>query len=205
MQDPAGAGRGRPPWHPWRVVDRSFVAGYLGLAGFLGLEAAIRQPGGASSLEASRDDRGTTLTILSAYALAATLAPLARRLPGPRLPAGAGRLGLGLEASGLLLRAWSMRTLGRAYTRTLRTEDRQQVVDAGPYALVRHPGYLGSVATWIGFAIASRSALVVAGVGALLGRAYGQRIDAEEALLRRDLPGYRAYAERTWRLVPGVW
>ena len=37
---------------------------------------------------------------------------------------------------------------------------------------------------------------------ALLGRAYPRRIDAEEQLLNRDLPGYAAYQERTKKLVP---
>jgi protein-S-isoprenylcysteine O-methyltransferase Ste14 len=44
-----------------------------------------------------------------------------------------------------------MRTLGRAYSRTLRTE-RERVVEAGPYRHVRHPGYLGSNLIWLGFA-----------------------------------------------------
>jgi protein-S-isoprenylcysteine O-methyltransferase Ste14 len=39
---------------------------------------------------------------------------------------------------------------------------------------------------------------------ALLGVAYHRRITAEEELLRRDLPGYPAYCERTKRLVPFV-
>jgi protein-S-isoprenylcysteine O-methyltransferase Ste14 len=32
-----------------------------------------------------------------------------------------------------------MRTLGRSYSRTLRTEDEQPVIDTGSYRLVRHP------------------------------------------------------------------
>jgi len=182
-----------------------FLAGYAGVAGFLALEAATRQRGRASSLEASNEDRGTTRMILSAYAAAALLAPVLRRAPAPRLPRGAGPVGIAVEAAGLGLRAWSMRTLGDSYTRTLRAETEQVVVESGPYRMVRHPGYAGSLLVWTGFALASRSTPVVGLVGALLGTAYSRRIYAEEALLRRDLPGYAAYCDRTRRLIPFVW
>lgn len=98
-----------------------------------------------------------------------------------------------------------MRTLGNSYTRTLRAESEQVVVETGPYRLVRHPGYAGSMLVWTGFALASRSTPVVAFVGTLLGTAYARRINAEEALLCRDLPGYAAHSRRTRRLIPYVW
>jgi len=182
-----------------------FLAGYLTLAGFLALEATARERGTASSLVATPDDRDTTRTIVLAYAVAALAAPLLRLIPLPRLPRFAGPVGLAVEASGLALRAWSMRVLGRAYTRTLRAESEQHVVDTGPYARVRHPGYLGSIMTWCGFASTSRSLPVVALVGLLLGSAYSRRIDAEERLLRRDLPAYAEYMARTKRMIPYIW
>jgi protein-S-isoprenylcysteine O-methyltransferase Ste14 len=98
-----------------------------------------------------------------------------------------------------------MRTLGRSYTRTLRAEGAQQVVDAGPYALVRHPGYAGSLLIWTGFALTSGSAPVLLAVAALLGTAYQRRIVVEEALLRRELPEYASYCERTKKLIPLLW
>jgi protein-S-isoprenylcysteine O-methyltransferase Ste14 len=105
----------------------------------------------------------------------------------------------------LALRAWSMRTLGASYSRTLRTGEAQPLIDDGPYRLVRHPGYAGSLLTWSGFAMASRSLPVVVVVSGILGWAYRDRIRAEEDLLRRELPGYEDYARRTWRLVPYLW
>jgi protein-S-isoprenylcysteine O-methyltransferase Ste14 len=182
-----------------------FLAGYAGVACFFALEWATRQRGTASSLDASSDDRGTTRLIVAAYATALSLAPVLRRTPAPRLPRIAAPAGLGLQVLGLGIRAWSMRTLGRSYTRTLRTEDTQQVVDSGPYAWVRHPGYAGSLLIWTGFALTSRSMPVVVAVSGLLGAAYHRRVTAEEALLRRELPGYGAYCERTKKLIPLVW
>lgn len=182
-----------------------FVAGYAGLTGFLALVAAIREPGTAPSVSPQRGDRGTTAMIIAAYASAAGLAPTLRRI-GPRaLPRAAGPTGVALQVGGLALRAWSMRTLGRSYSRTLRADDRQAVVDAGPYSLIRHPGYAGSLMVWAGFGLASRSSAVLALAAALLGPAYRRRIVAEEALLSRELPSYSGYAAQTKRLIPFVW
>ena len=182
-----------------------FLAGYAGIAGFLALEALTRKPGRAASLETSADDQGTTRMIVVAYGVAAELPLLLRRVPASRLPAAAAPVGLVVQAAGLALRAWSMRTLGDSYTRTLRTGQEQAVVTAGPYRLVRHPGYTGSLLTWTGFALTSRSLPVLALVSGLLGRAYQRRINAEEQLLSRDLPGYATYQERTKKLVPHLW
>jgi protein-S-isoprenylcysteine O-methyltransferase Ste14 len=175
-----------------------FLAGYAGVAGFFVVERVARGSGTAASLDALGDDQGTTRGIVRAYVAAATLAPLLRRVTVRSLPRGAAPVGLAL-------RVWSMRTLGAAYSRTLRTDDAPEVVDAGPYRFIRHPGYAGSLLTWTGFALTSRSLPVIGMVMGLLGRAYRQRIEAEEAMLRRDLPGYAVYSSRTKRLVPSIW
>lgn len=186
-------------------TDRGWlVLGYAGIAGFFAVEALARQPGSASSMEAAPDDQGTTRMIVTGYALAA-LAPTLAPVLGLRVRPAVGPVGLALQASGLVLRAWSMRVLGASYTRTLRTDDDQSVVESGPYRLVRHPGYSGSLLTWAGFALTSRSLPVIALVGGLLGRAYRRRILAEEQLLQRELPDYVGYSARTKRLIPWVW
>jgi protein-S-isoprenylcysteine O-methyltransferase Ste14 len=164
-----------------------------------------RQRGTAASLTASGDDQGTTRDIVTASVIAVVAAPVLRRGPVRSLPRAAAPAGLVLQAMGLGLRIWSMRTLGASYSRTLRTAGEQGVVTDGPYRLIRHPGYAGSLLTWTGFALTSGSLPVVATVSGLLGRAYKRRIAAEETLLRRDLPGYVAYSGRTKRLVPFVW
>ncbi len=81
----------------------------------------------------------------------------------------------------------------------------QQVCSAGPYRIVRHPGYaaavVGSVAyVWI---LGSCWALVPAGLVILL---FIVRTSLEDATLKEELPGYREYAARTTRrLIPCVW
>jgi protein-S-isoprenylcysteine O-methyltransferase len=169
------------------------------------LEALTRQSGPSSSLDASEEDRGTTRVVAASSALAALLTPVVQRIPAPDLPRRYAGAGLSLQALGLGLRAWSMHTLGRSYSRTLRTEDGQRVIDAGPYRYVRHPGYAGSLSIWLGFALTSRRLPVLLFVGALMGSAYRRRIAGEEDLLRRALPSYDHYSTRTKKLIPFVW
>jgi len=185
--------------------SRTFTLGYLGLAAFFALEATVRERGGAASLRADDGDAGTTAGIVRAFVLGPLLPLGMRRLRGPRLPEAIVAAGVPLEVVGLGVRFWSMRTLGSAYTRTLRTDGQQRVVESGPYRLVRHPGYVGTLLTWLGFALTSGSAPAVLAISALFGRVYARRIAAEERLLAGTLAGYADYQRRTWRLIPLVW
>src|SRR5262249_17856597 len=88
---------------------------------------------------------------------------------------------------------------------TIRRMEGQRVIATGPYALVRHPMYVGVLVMLAGVPLALGSywglLLVLAAVPILV-----LRILDEEHMLRRELDGYEAYARNVrWRLVPGVW
>jgi protein-S-isoprenylcysteine O-methyltransferase Ste14 len=90
-------------------------------------------------------------------------------------------------------------------SRVIEVEENQRVVTTGPYALVRHPMYLaiGVILAFTPLALGSVWALLPFGLAIL---SLVARIRNEEEVLRRDLPGYREYMERTKRrLVPGIW
>ena len=79
------------------------------------------------------------------------------------------------------------------------------MVDTGIYGLVRHPMYAGNplVNVGLGLWLGSYAAALFAAVplGLLM-----SRIVLEERFLRRELPGYPAYAARVrYRLLPGLW
>jgi protein-S-isoprenylcysteine O-methyltransferase Ste14 len=81
----------------------------------------------------------------------------------------------------------------------------QTVVDTGPYAIVRHPGYIcGSLLAWgMALMLASWWALIPALAATL---ALAVRTIFEERTLRAELPGYTEYTQRVkYRWVPGVW
>jgi protein-S-isoprenylcysteine O-methyltransferase Ste14 len=81
----------------------------------------------------------------------------------------------------------------------------QKVISTGPYAIVRHPMYVGIIVIAVGAPLALGSwwglLAVVCTTLALI-----WRILDEETLLRSDLAGYNEYALRVrYRLVPFVW
>jgi len=79
------------------------------------------------------------------------------------------------------------------------------VVGSGPYRVVRHPMYVGALAMYPAMAgmLGSMLALAIAGFIML---AFVWRTAQEDHTLRRELPGYEAYAGVTkYRLVPGIW
>ncbi len=122
------------------------------------------------------------------------------------LPAPAWLAGLALFAGAIAVSARAM-AVNPFFEGTARIQHDagQRVVDAGPYRTVRHPGYLGLA----GWALASPLLLLSARalVPALAAAAWVVlRTALEDAMLRRELDGYAAYARRVrWRLVPGVW
>jgi protein-S-isoprenylcysteine O-methyltransferase len=174
----------------------------LPLIAFGMTECFLRRGIDAKSLKTTTSDRGTTLLICGSYALVVCLLFLPH-LPGTLLPAAVAWSGVGLAFAGLGLRWWAMIILGRFYTRTLRTTADQRVVTAGPYRWIRHPGYLGSLLTWVGAAAASRNVVLVILVMSVLLVAYARRIAAEEAMLVETLGApYSEYRQRSWRLLP---
>lgn len=88
---------------------------------------------------------------------------------------------------------------------TIQTVEDQKVISTGPYALVRHPMYVGVLVMMIGVPLALGSWWGLA-VLALITPVLIWRILDEEALLKKDLPGYIEYTQKVrYRLVPYLW
>ena len=125
--------------------------------------------------------------------------------PGPELPLPdpVRWVGLALVVGGIAFSMWSARTLGRHFDVEVEVHEGHEVVDRGPFAIVRHPVYLGFAVHLIGACLATGNGLLIAGT--LLGAfpAFYVRAAAEERLLRAQLgPAYDAYARRVPMLVP---
>jgi protein-S-isoprenylcysteine O-methyltransferase Ste14 len=96
-------------------------------------------------------------------------------------------------------------SVNRFAARVIQVEPNQPVVSTGPYRVVRHPMYAGSVVLWLSVPVALGS-YVASPVSALLIPIFVLRLLYEERFLRRELPGYGDYCERTrYRLIPFVW
>jgi protein-S-isoprenylcysteine O-methyltransferase Ste14 len=124
-------------------------------------------------------------------------------LPGPAWwPVAAGVILLWL---GIALRLWAISTLGRFFKMTIAIQEGHRVISDGPYHWLRHPCYTGTLLIAIGVGLAEGDWFSVAIMWIALTIALLTRIRAEERTLRAQLGDeYAAYAQRTARLVPGL-
>jgi protein-S-isoprenylcysteine O-methyltransferase Ste14 len=114
-----------------------------------------------------------------------------------------GLLGVAVMVFGMGLRIWAASTLGKYYTRTLLTTDDQKIVTVGPYARIRHPGYLGDILLWSGFGILSSNLILAVLFPVMFVAIYLYRIGVEEGMLVKTLGDeYAQYQKRTYKLVP---
>lgn len=155
-------------------------------------------------------DRGTLrLLLVAIYASIALAVWLSVRgtwpFPAAWRPALAST-GMALIAGGIALRLWSVRTLARFFTIQVAIRDGHRLIRSGPYRLLRHPSYTGSLATFAGFGLALGDAAALSAATLPVALAFLRRIRVEERVLADAFPAeYPDYARATWRLVPFLW
>jgi protein-S-isoprenylcysteine O-methyltransferase Ste14 len=173
---------------------------------FFAIEPLLRQGKAARSLERTASDKGSSTLIVVLFWIVIVLPHLLNFLQVGQIKSpGIRWLGLFIMLLGLALRFWSMRILGEYYTRTLRVTDTQAIISQGPYRIIRHPGYLGTIFVWIGFALAVGNWIATIIMAMLLFGVYGYRIRLEETMLiNRFGNEYQEYRKKTWRLIPFI-
>jgi protein-S-isoprenylcysteine O-methyltransferase len=110
-------------------------------------------------------------------------------------------IGVFLILSALALHIWSRVHLQHFYAERVEVQPEHQVIDTGPYRLMRHP-----VITSF-FGIATGLFLINPAVPTLAVLLYtiwdfSRAADQEEKLLSSTLPGYADYVRRTPRFLP---
>jgi protein-S-isoprenylcysteine O-methyltransferase Ste14 len=101
-------------------------------------------------------------------------------------------IGLPVAALGLALRAWAAGHL----------EKNRALAESGPYAYVRNPLYIGTLAVAAGFVLASRQWVLGVLFAAVFVLIYLPVVELEEQHLRALFPQYADYADRVPRLWP---
>jgi protein-S-isoprenylcysteine O-methyltransferase Ste14 len=190
---------------PWMWVFLLVWAGILTYAFFV-LDPDLRRerfrPGGPSA-----DPVALAFLRLSALAtMVVALLDVGRFHWSDDVPRALHLVGLVLFAIGAWLPMRAM-SVNRFFSPVVRVQHERghTLVDRGPYAVIRHPGYAGMAILAVGGALllGSLAALVPALVytGLVL-----RRVLFEDAFLKQNLDGYREYSERVrFRLVPGIW
>jgi protein-S-isoprenylcysteine O-methyltransferase Ste14 len=193
---------------PYRDTGAA-IAFYAAFIVFVGLEMRTRLRGGLNR-EGSSADRGSIVIVWGAVAggLAGAFV-LARSAHGAEIHSGQWPLfvvGILLMVAGIVLRQWSVHTLGRFFTVDVRIHENQTVVDTGPYRWVRHPSYTGLLLTLLGVGLALGNWAALALLIVVPTAGVVARIRVEERALERALgEPYRRFEATRARLIPGVW
>ncbi len=199
------AGSARWPWLTVLTWGATELALRLRLALRSGLRVRARR--WAPELRA-RLREWTFLVLVGAIGAAVICALMLARLGWAATGGGLAAITTGevLALAGMALRIWSILTLDRFFTFAISIADDHRVVQDGPYRFLRHPSYSGVLLILLGIGVCLRNWLSLALIVTVPALALAVRIAAEEAALYAALGAdYRAYAERTSRLIPGVW
>jgi protein-S-isoprenylcysteine O-methyltransferase len=154
-------------------------------------------------------DRGSLAVLWTTITLAvlASIQVLSRglgRLPGPASAWAVA--GTAVFLAGLALRWTAILTLRRAFTVDVAIAKDQRVVERGVYRVLRHPGYAGNLAAFLGMALLYRNWLAGLVLLVPVAAAFSYRIRVEERALRAAFgEDYERYARRTKRLIPFVY
>jgi protein-S-isoprenylcysteine O-methyltransferase Ste14 len=104
-------------------------------------------------------------------------------------------LGWIVAAAGLALGIWAGRTMGDSLSAYPRPPHSSELVQTGPFRLIRHPIYVGGTLFFAGLGLVfSVYALALTGVLALL---WVFKARYEERLLAERFPEYEDYRRRT--------
>jgi protein-S-isoprenylcysteine O-methyltransferase Ste14 len=170
--------------------------------------------GGARAISDIRKSAGTGSRLDTALMLAIALGSLVLAGCGvgvalDRLPGGSSlltaSLGVFLTTTGIFGTFYCRHALGAMWTAETSLQPGHQIVDSGPYGIVRHPIYSVVIVMVAGIALVFASWLAAISATVII-LAYALKARFEDDFLAEQLPGYREYQTRIRsRLIPGIW
>jgi len=195
------------------IVGVAYLAFAMALAGWI---AGLRRGEAVTLLPARGDGAGTLAAQLSLVLVSLVVCavlfyllwiPLPFVVPpgaAPALAAG----GLVIFVAGALFIVWARRTLGRMWgistSRQVKLLPDHQLIDGGPYALVRHPMYFGWWVALLGALLIYRTWILVLLLAMSLVVFYRRARLEETTLAARFGAVWQAYVKRTKFLIPFV-
>jgi len=176
----------------------------------LGILASVFQPSyNPFTITAKPKDKGTGAQIIwSVYLtqLAAILEATYLRYPRSVQWDLAASIAVGGAMLGLALRTWAVLTLGNLFTMHIDIQEGHSVVRRGPFAIVRHPSYLGAFIMYVSTVVLLHAWFSLIAAVLILPFAFLRRIHYEEELLKGNLGSeYDAYCLKVKKILPGVW
>lgn len=109
-----------------------------------------------------------------------------------------------IVAAGALFTVWARIALGRNWSAEVTFKQDHELIESGPYALVRHPIYTGLLAMALGTAINSGQAIGVALFIGLCGGIWWKARQEEQIMCRHFPDAYAEYKARVPAIIPFV-
>jgi protein-S-isoprenylcysteine O-methyltransferase Ste14 len=183
---------------------RTAISAVLTAALLTSLEVSDARRGTQADDDVDDQGTGAWFALAMGVAISSSLVALGRSArPRPRRP-GRWWTGIALIWTGAAVNRSARRALGGNYRARLTIVDGHEVVESGPYRIVRHPMYAGATLICFGCGLAVEEP--ASATWALPALALLHRVRVEEALLRSELGDrYDDFAQGRARLVPGVW
>ena len=113
-------------------------------------------------------------------------------------------LGVLIIITSLSLHYWSRIHLQQYYAERVEVQPEHEVIDTGPYALMRHPVITSFFGIATGLLLINPSVVTIAILLYTIWD-FSRAARQEEELLTRTLPGYAEYAHRTPSYLPRLW
>ena len=127
---------------------------------------------------------------------------LAERLTPESTPVVLG--GAVLTAAGMLFSVWARLTLGRNWSGTVTIKQDHELIQRGPYRIVRHPIYTGMLLAMLGTAFIYGIARCFVGVP-IVGLAFWLKVQIEERFMVQQFGAqYVHYRQQVRALIPFV-
>jgi len=113
-------------------------------------------------------------------------------------------LGVFLILDSLALHIWSRTHLQHYYAERVEVQPGHQVINTGPYRLMRHPVITSFFGIATGLFLINPALTTLAALSYTIWD-FTRAAQQEEDLLTKTLPGYAEYALRTPRFLPRLW
>jgi protein-S-isoprenylcysteine O-methyltransferase Ste14 len=112
--------------------------------------------------------------------------------------------GVVLCVGGLSFCIWARVTLGRNWSAAVTLKEGHELIERGPYRLVRHPIYTGLVAMFLATVMVLGYAAGIAGLVLAFVSFWIKLRDEEKVMLKQFPDQYAAYQQRVKRIIPFV-
>ena len=115
-----------------------------------------------------------------------------------------GVIGIMVSFSGIAFAIWARKTLGKNWSGEVTLKEGHELIQTGPYRIVRHPIYTGFEIALLGAAITAGQAKGLLGLAIIFLNHYFKTRMEEEIMYSQFPTQYPEYVKRVKRLVPFI-